>query len=184
MLLMIAWSIALSIIWELFTILSVIYIALGSAIGWLFVTKRETKDDKKHLFYYLVSSLPLGHICYLNFFGDLVVYRSRHACVFPLLRGSSCLDSPEDSIDYSMLFDNISCNGKINNNCETELPLMSAIQVAIVATTPWDSYLIRRRFGKIIAQPFSNSERADTIKSRGNVSMSIRAHLNLVTPIC
>ena len=44
--------------------------------------------------------------------------------------------------------------------------------------------LSRRRFGKIIAQHFSDSERVDTIKSRGNVSMSIRAHLNLVTHIC
>ncbi|KAI5116971.1 hypothetical protein M0805_002172 [Coniferiporia weirii] len=55
-----AWSIALSIIWGLNLLVALPFIALGTSIGWLFLTKKSTGADKKHLFLYLIW-LSIAH---------------------------------------------------------------------------------------------------------------------------
>ena len=55
--LIIACSICICFTWQIPLVLSALFIIYGSVIGALFVMKTSQKEDKKHLFLYLVSLL-------------------------------------------------------------------------------------------------------------------------------
>ncbi|THH08109.1 hypothetical protein EW145_g2932 [Phellinidium pouzarii] len=57
LMLMVAWSIGLGIIWRLDLLTASAITMLGTYIGWAFVTERSPKEDKKNLFYYLVGNI-------------------------------------------------------------------------------------------------------------------------------
>ncbi|ESK90541.1 integral membrane protein [Moniliophthora roreri MCA 2997] len=55
---LVGWSVALSMLWNLGAVCSIVYIAVGSFIAWRFFTKREVKQDEKTYLLYNVSILP------------------------------------------------------------------------------------------------------------------------------
>ncbi|KAI5116364.1 hypothetical protein M0805_001374, partial [Coniferiporia weirii] len=61
MVLIMAWSVVLSIVWGLDAMTAFPFTILGTSIGWLFVTDTSTEADKRHLFLYLIW-LSFAHV--------------------------------------------------------------------------------------------------------------------------